>query len=309
MALTDNIVSYWKLDESSGNASDSVGSNTATNVGIATYSAGKINNGVNLDGSSQYFTFDTCPQTGNGSFSISAWVKADTLGSANCIVSFGTSSTSQAITFDLRGSKLYADFYAGTTVTGATTLSTATWYFVVLTFDGTNIRLYLNASLDATSANTSANIVDGSGAIGRAFWASGNYFDGLVDEIGLWSRALSGSEITQLYNSGTGLQYPFGTAYSLTCSTGSYTLTGYTTNFTKALNLICAVGSYTLTGYSTALSRGYTMVCNVGSYILTGYDALLKSSGWRNPDNKSSSTYTNPDSKSSTTWTNRNKNS
>ena len=53
MALTDNLVSYWKLDESSGNAADSVGSNTLTNTGTATYAAGKINNGVVVNGSSQ----------------------------------------------------------------------------------------------------------------------------------------------------------------------------------------------------------------------------------------------------------------
>lgn len=48
MALTDNLVSYWKLDESSGNASDSVGSNTLTNNGTAGYASGKINNAVDF---------------------------------------------------------------------------------------------------------------------------------------------------------------------------------------------------------------------------------------------------------------------
>jgi hypothetical protein len=34
-------------------------------------------------------------------------------------------------------------------------------------------------------------------------------FDGMIDEIGVWSRALTSGEVTQLYNSGAGLQYPF----------------------------------------------------------------------------------------------------
>ena len=57
MALTDNLVSYWKLDESSGNAADSVGSNTLTNTNTVTYSAGKINNGADFErDSAQYFS-------------------------------------------------------------------------------------------------------------------------------------------------------------------------------------------------------------------------------------------------------------
>ena len=211
MALTDNLVSYWKLDESSGNASDSVGSNTATNNGTATYTAAKINNGIDVNGSSQYFSFATCPQTGSGSFSIAAWVNGDTISSNHCIAGFGTGNTLQGVTFDIRGSKLYADFYASTSVTATTTLSTATWYFVVVTYDGTNLRLYLNTTLDGTSGSVTASIVDGDGAIGRAFWAAGNYFDGRIDEVGMWSRVITGAEMTTLYNGGAGRQYPFST--------------------------------------------------------------------------------------------------
>lgn len=307
MALTDNIHTYWKFDESSGNASDSVGSNTATNVNTTPFATAKINNGINLNGSWQYFTFNTCPQTGNGSFSISAWAKADTLGSANSIVNFGTALTNQAIVFDFRSSKLYADFYAATTVTGATTLSTGTWYFCVLTFDGTNIRLYLNGSLDATSANTSGNIVDGSGAIGRAFWAAGNYFDGLIDEVGLWSRVLTPTEITELYNSGSGFQYPFGIAYTLALSVGTFTLTGIAALFRIALKLIATVQTYALTGLDTTLRLGKGFIAEVATFTLTGISALFRTSAWRNSESKPSSTYTNS-SKSSSTWTNRGKN-
>jgi hypothetical protein len=38
---------------------------------------------------------------------------------------------------------------------------------------------------------------------------SGSFYNGYLDEVGVWSRALTSSEVTQLYNSGLGLQYPF----------------------------------------------------------------------------------------------------
>ena len=37
-----------------------------------------------------------------------------------------------------------------------------------------------------------------------------SYFDGRIDEVGLWKRVLSASECTCLVNSGTGCLYPFG---------------------------------------------------------------------------------------------------
>ena len=59
MAISDNLISYYKFDESSGNASDSVGSNTGTNTGL-TYSAGIINNGItSIGGSGQNSVFGT----------------------------------------------------------------------------------------------------------------------------------------------------------------------------------------------------------------------------------------------------------
>ena len=47
--LTDNLISHWKLDESSGNAADSHGSNTLTNNGSTPFVAAKINNGADFE--------------------------------------------------------------------------------------------------------------------------------------------------------------------------------------------------------------------------------------------------------------------
>jgi len=54
MALTDNLVSYYKLDESSGNAIDAHGDNDGTLTGnITQNSTGKINTGYAFDGAGQ----------------------------------------------------------------------------------------------------------------------------------------------------------------------------------------------------------------------------------------------------------------
>ena len=46
----------------------------------------------------------------------------------------------------------------------------------------------------------------------RGFGGASQYFAGTIDEVGIWSRALTSTEVTSLYNGGAGFQYPFVTA-------------------------------------------------------------------------------------------------
>lgn len=198
-----NLVAYWKLDESSGNASDSKGTNTLTNNASATYSQGKFNNGVNLNGSSQYLSSSTIPQTGAGSFTASAWIKGSSFASDGAVIGWGTGSVSNGTTMDIRSGKMYADFYASGSVVGSTTMSTGIWYHVTYTWDGTNFRVYVNGVLDGTSGSIGGvNVTSSALAIGRAFWAAGNYFNGQIDDVAVFTRALSASEIQTLYFAG-----------------------------------------------------------------------------------------------------------
>ena len=63
------------------------------------------------------------------------------------------------------------------------------------------------------------NVSQGTGTVntsqfnGTAPFTIGNFvglfYDGLIDEVGVWNRALSGSEVAELYNGGSGDPYPF----------------------------------------------------------------------------------------------------
>ena len=216
MALTDNLVSYWKLD---GNSNDSVGSNNGTDTNI-TYSAanGKIIQGAGFNGTSSVINYPSVPQTGAGEFTMSAWIKGSDFSVRREIIGFGKNVNGQGVSMSIGSDstfdKLYCDFYgAFGSVLGTTSLSTSTWYFVVTTYNGTNLKIYLNGTLDGTGGNFTANIVSNStNSIGKQFWANTSYFTGSIDEVGVWSRALSSTEITTLYNAGAGLQYPFTTS-------------------------------------------------------------------------------------------------
>lgn len=80
--LLENLISYWKLDESSGDAADSIGGNTLTNTNTVTYASAKINNGAVLsDASKQTLrkASNTIFPTGSAT-SVSAWVKFNSFG-------------------------------------------------------------------------------------------------------------------------------------------------------------------------------------------------------------------------------------
>lgn len=97
--------------------------------------------------------------------------------------------------------------YGGTGVsaTGAA-ISTGAWHFIVGTYDGTNLRLYTDGALDATTAtavamaNTGATPQIGQGQDGTA---TPQWFYGGVSEVSVWGAALTAAQILALYTAGT----------------------------------------------------------------------------------------------------------
>lgn len=221
-------VAYYKLDESSGNASDSIGSRTLTNTNTVTYSTGKINNGANfVTASSQYFTF-TPVGLSNSTFSISGWFYSGT-NQGGSIYQEGISGNNNPYIAIQRGGANGTDWVLVARDASAVGLSdqwTAdvtrnTWHHFVWTMTTTQSNLYLdgNTTPIRTTNFTANSFTANVGRIGNAKRVNEeSFWGGSLDEIGVWNRALSSTEITSLYNSGSGLQYPFTTSVN----TGSF---------------------------------------------------------------------------------------
>ena len=217
MSLTTNLVSYWKLDESSGNAVDSVGSNTLTNTST-TYTTGKINNGADMNGTSSALSAGTSalvPTTSGQAISVSFWINSDTASTASAYRQ--TFSFKGGILFRYSwgdagaayGSAVYRTV-SNTYSTPNLSLSASTWYHIVIVYDSTNLKLYVNGTQSGSdvAVTTDVRYDTGTNHIGCSDSYS-DFYDGKVDEFGIWSRALSDAEITELYNGGAGFQYPF----------------------------------------------------------------------------------------------------
>lgn len=221
MALTDNLVSYYELEESSGTtATDSHGTNDGTYSGnLPTAVTGKIGNAQDGDGSnSDLITVsDTNDLDLSGDFTIAYWVNFDATGLSEGVLAKGNLNDGGAAGYSLY--KPTNDFMRlilrdGTNqdlIEGSTTnISSGTWYHFVATRSGSDVTLYLNGSSDGTGTSsldpsntddlTMFNDIDGSFS-----------FDGQLDEVGIWTRALTAQEVSDLYNNGNGLAYPFST--------------------------------------------------------------------------------------------------
>lgn len=77
-----------------------------------------------------------------------------------------------------------------------TALNANTWYHVAATYDGTTMKLYINGTLDASKAQTGSVSSNGAFNVGYLYETSRN-FNGKIDEVRVWKRALSQTEISQ----------------------------------------------------------------------------------------------------------------
>ena len=225
MALTDNLVSYWKLDEASGDALDAHGSSTLTEHGTGGVgsAAGVISNARDFESSdSDYFDHadSTDLSAGDIDFTFAAWVKLESDAASMTVLAKGDWNANGEYSFRWNSYTWAFEVCSGSGFAGYTLLTehtidyvTGAWYYVVFWHDSVNNLIGISAN-NATPVTTSysGGVYDGSGAfnLGRQL-GNGRHMDGLIDEVGFWKRVLTSQERTDLYSSGAGLAYPFST--------------------------------------------------------------------------------------------------
>lgn len=96
-------------------------------------------------------------------------------------------------------------YSAGTAASFTTVLALNTWYHIVGTYDGTTVRVYVNGALQGSgSQSISGSIFNSPSAVrfGYESDAAGiDYMKGKVDEVQIYNRALSSTDVMNLYSS------------------------------------------------------------------------------------------------------------
>lgn len=218
-ALSDNLVGYWACEETSGARADSTDNNNdLTDNNTVGYATGKIDNACDFErDNSEYLSISDASQTGldiTGDFSTCFWGKFESSTYNQGILGKYDTANQRSYGAKVRGSDvLFITTSNGSSVLDASessTYSLATWYYYCFTYDvsASTGEWYKNASSLGTDNTLTTSIFNGSSDF-KISAIDGDYTDGLLDEIAIWSRLLSSAEITELYNSGAGVNYNY----------------------------------------------------------------------------------------------------
>jgi len=213
----NGLVGWWPF---SGNANDKSGNGnngSVTNAQLSADRFGNPNAAYLFNGyDSQIDVFDAASLRVRH-ITISAWVKSYDLSRINQVVYKGSmmaNGEQYALTMTENG-KYHASVkvnsgcqtalgWAGANIPDGA-IADSSWYHIAMTYDGTTFSLYKNGVLDTAVAVSGP--IDSCIGGGLRFgydhlrWApisTGNSMNGLIDDIGIWNRALSAQEITQL---------------------------------------------------------------------------------------------------------------
>src|SRR3990167_6613758 len=208
IGLTNGLVGYWSFDgkDMAGNtAYDRSGNaNNGTLTNGPKRAIGKIGQGLSFDGSDDYISISNfCPSISNTAGTISAWVKPDVDNQAtdNNDYIFNCQAGHQPSLFILGGSIPDYEFRRFTARTVATTRPRANvWVHLIATWNTSIQTIYVNGVQEDSDATVSTT-QSGAGYIGIFGGTTGSW-DGLIDDVRVYNRALSASEIQRLYNLG-----------------------------------------------------------------------------------------------------------
>ncbi len=213
--VTNSIgpISHWAFDSGTGTiAFDSIGNNDGVITGTSWESGG-------LSGSALEFTWGTNDHVDAGDdeslnldedFTIAMWVKRSSLSQMGNVIDFGTGESTSAyasqflIDIDnsdngnllifMMGDSTYSGFYH---VNAGANIPDTEWHHIAVTFSGATSTVYVDG--DPESVVTQANSSRISSGVDECYIGArtnGNAaFNGLIDEVSIYNRALSPQEI------------------------------------------------------------------------------------------------------------------
>jgi hypothetical protein len=202
------MVSWWPGE---GNANDIRDENDGTLQGGASFDTGKVGQAFNFDGSNDYVNVpDSNTLDGMSELTVDAWLKREQFGTLQMIVVKGQlngdDTSSYGLWFDPANNDRVS--WAVDTTTGLNTvvssqsiIDNTTFHHIVGTYKDGEIALYIDgvlgqsAPLSGTVRDTSDPLTFGK----RSHPTAPDYFGGLIDEVEIFNRALSESEIQAIF--------------------------------------------------------------------------------------------------------------
>jgi len=167
---------------------DQTGIHMVTTAGDAKISTSvkKYNSGsISFDGTGDYLSVGTTSNPlfslNGGKYTIEFWVYFNSLSGEQVIVERFTAASGPGYTLYKTGSNTINLYGSGSVITNTTVFTTSTWYHIAVTYDGTNTRIFVNGTLEATAA---ANLTDGGTTLIVGSRTGGSaFFNGYIDDL------------------------------------------------------------------------------------------------------------------------------
>ena len=198
------LVGWWPGE---GDANDVLGLNNGTLMNGVGFAPGEVGQAFSLDGVSSYVSIPDSPSLHSltSSLTIEAWIRVNQFpnGGWTAIVTKGDSSwrlhrygNTSRLAFDTDG--------LGAELVSNGSMDDGQWHHVAAVYDGTHKYLYVDGALDA-SCSATGFIHQNSYpvCIGENAEAPGRIWNGLIDEVSIYNRALTASEIQAIYLAGS----------------------------------------------------------------------------------------------------------
>lgn len=218
--LADSPAGYWRFSEASGSSTASAyGAVTqvAASTGITYNQAGALlsnDTSFAFNGSSGQIDLGNVYTPGTGSYSVEAWVRLSSAVTSvqRSVIAKQDDVSGIALEIDTNQQAVFTGFSGtlGVSATGASNLSTNTWYHVVGVRNtdvdcsgaaGAHVAVYVNGALDGCSDLTDAPDANTSSlVIGNNPWDNTRWFPGRIDEVAIYQSALSDSRVQAHYD-------------------------------------------------------------------------------------------------------------
>jgi uncharacterized repeat protein (TIGR02543 family) len=200
------LVSFWP---GAGNANDIFGTNDGILLNGATFTAGKVGGAFNLDGVDDYVSVPNAANLNPSSITIEAWIKCPSPVDYSRVVDKFDDATITGYGLGLHtNGTMRCDFGRGGgiygTVQNPIVVNDGAWHHVAAVLTDNVQILYVdgvagpNGAVPAVALATSQPLL-----IGLDPCCGGRYFRGGIDEVAIYNRALSASEIQTLYATGS----------------------------------------------------------------------------------------------------------
>jgi PKD repeat protein len=206
VSAPEGLVSWWTGKQT---ANDFMGTNNGTLVNGVTYAPGEVNYAFSFNGTNQYVAINAADSL-TGTFTLDLWVMPMNTNIMDLIGSLGPGDFSYELS--LYGSYIHSEIGNGNSWIDASANATfsyqpGNWYHIAEVVTPTNYIMYVNGAVAGSGSHPidtpvlfDANHQLDIGYIGAH---SSNYMVGSIDELQIYNRALSPSEIEVIYLAGT----------------------------------------------------------------------------------------------------------